>query len=98
MLLEPDGKILRFGLRSAGLPVSPLWRMWVQGDETYLAARNAIGIAKISLHSTGHWAFTAGTGRLSVSGPRQLIGDWVVGPRIVFPGIAPEMPLGSGPE
>ena len=37
MHLKPDGRITRFGLSNSEGATSPLWRMWVQGDETYLA-------------------------------------------------------------
>lgn len=63
--------------------------MWVQGDETYLAARTAVGLSNISLHSSGQWFFAAGTGRSRINGPRKLIDHWAAGPRIVFPGVPP---------
>jgi hypothetical protein len=80
---------VRFGLKESNELGSPLWRIWVQGEETYLAVRTAIGLSKISLHSSGKWVFTAGTGRVSINGPRPLNDDWSVGPRIVFPGVLP---------
>jgi len=92
---KPSGRIIRFGLREAADLGSPIWRMWVQGDETYLAMRSAIGISKISLHSSGKWAFTAGTGRVRINGPRRLNDTWSVGPRIVFPGLPLTRRLGT---
>jgi hypothetical protein len=69
--------------------------MWVRGDETYLGIRTALGLSKVSLHSTGHWALTAGTGRVSINGPRPLDGKWKAGPRVVFPGVPPLTLLGT---
>lgn len=94
MVLTPDKPIIRFGLGTAGIPSSALWRMWVRGDETYLGVRTALGLSKVSLHSTGHWALAAGTGRVSINGPRLLNGEWKAGPRVVFPGVPPLTPLG----
>ena len=71
--------------------------MWVQGEETYLGVRTFLGVSKISLHSTGHWALVTGTGRVRINGPRRLNGDWTAGPRIVYPGLHPRTPL-SGLE
>lgn len=98
MYLKPDGRIIRFGLRNSGSPSSSLWRMWVQGDETYLAVRTAIGLSKISLHSSGHWALAAGTGRVPINGPRSLSNNWTAGPRVVFPGVPPLVSLGASEE
>jgi hypothetical protein len=67
--------------------------MWVQGDETYLAVRTAIGVSKVSLHSTGNWALRAGAGRVAINGPRRLNTEWAVGPRIVYAGIRPRPAL-----
>jgi hypothetical protein len=88
-LHKPGGRILRFGLGEATAVCSPIWRMWVQGNEVYIAMRSAIGISKISLHSSGKWVFTAGTSRVPIKGPRRLNDNWSVGPRIVFPGLSP---------
>lgn len=32
-----------------------VWRMWVQGDDVYLGARNALRIFKVSLHKSNIW-------------------------------------------
>jgi hypothetical protein len=32
-----------------------LWRVWVQGDEIYLAPRGMARLVKLSLHSSGIW-------------------------------------------
>lgn len=86
---KPSCRIIRFALREATGLGSPIWRMWVQGDETYLAMRSAIGISKISLRSSGKWEFRAGTATFRINGPRRLNDGWSVGPRIVFPGLPP---------
>jgi hypothetical protein len=94
VLFTPKGRVLRFGLGNAGVPSSAVWRMWVQGNETYLGVRTVLGVSKVSLHSSGNWALTARTGRVSINGPRSLDENWKVGPRIVFPGVPPLAPLG----
>jgi hypothetical protein len=59
--LKPDsvyqGKSVKGSLRIGpirdGRPLASLWRIWVQGDEVYIGNRNAEGMAKISIHSSG---------------------------------------------
>jgi hypothetical protein len=98
VILAPDGKIIRFGLGIEGKPTAPLWRMWVQGDETYLAVRTTIGVSKVSLHSTGRWALRIGAARVHINGPRRLTDDWMAGPRIVYPGVRPRLPIAGHNE
>lgn len=86
-------RIVRFGLGSSDRLASPLWRMWVQGDETYLAVRMAIGVSKVSLHSSGFWKLDAGNERVPIKGPRKLSENWKAGPRVVIPGFPPQKPL-----
>jgi hypothetical protein len=93
MNLAPERKIIRFGLGRSGHVLSPLWRMWIQGDETYLAVRTFSGVSKVSLHSTGHWVLTAGTSSILIKGPRVLAENWTVGPRVVFAGVPATLPL-----
>jgi len=93
MILTPERKIIRFGLGTSGRALSPLWRIWVQGDETYLAVRTSIGISKVSLHRTGPWVLTTGTSSIQIKGPRVIAENWKVGPRVVFAGVPPTLPL-----
>jgi hypothetical protein len=74
-----------------------LWRVWVQGDEVYLAPRTMARVIKMSLHSSGIWRWAW----VKHSAPDQeLEGDrvhkrwlrpgpfvpgWVVGPSVMFP-------------
>jgi hypothetical protein len=48
--------------------IANMWRVWTQGDEIYLATRNATKIFKVSLHSGGNWFVHLG------GGPRQNLG------------------------
>lgn len=66
------------GLRVApgrnGVPIAAFWRVWSQGDEVYLSRRQAEAVAKISLHSKGHWRFEVGHKRIMFAPPVQLAG------------------------
>lgn len=93
MVHTVDGKVIRFGLGNSGVAVSPVWRLWIQGDETYLAVRTMIGISKISLHRNRHWRMTTGASATPLAGPRRLSERFTAGPRVVFPGIPPTDPL-----
>lgn len=47
--------IIRFAVGTPENPQSWVWRLWVQGDEVYLGAKNAIQAFKVSLHKSGIW-------------------------------------------
>ena len=86
-------RVIRFGITESNRLCSPIWRIWVQGEETYLEVRTMLGVSKVSLHSSGRWVFSAGTSRVPICGPRTLDSLWSAGPRIVFPGIPPKKPI-----
>jgi hypothetical protein len=46
---------LRFAVGSPGDIKSWIWRMWVNGDDVYLGARNALKAFKVSLHRSNIW-------------------------------------------
>jgi hypothetical protein len=55
---------LRFAAGSPERPNSAVWRLWTHGSDTYLAARIAAHLFKVSMHKSGEWisAFTSQSG------------------------------------
>jgi hypothetical protein len=55
---------LRFAAGSPERPNSGVWRLWSHGSDTYLAARIAAHLFKLSMHKSGQWisAFTSQSG------------------------------------
>ncbi len=53
-------KTLRFAPGQDGVPRADIWRLWVQGDECYLATRNTANLGKISLHHNFNWQYRVG--------------------------------------
>ncbi|MFZ5844846.1 MAG: hypothetical protein ACOY0S_00045 [Patescibacteria group bacterium] len=47
--------VLRFAVGSPENCKSWVWRMWVNGDDVYLGARNALRAFKVSLHKSDIW-------------------------------------------
>ena len=47
--------VLRFAVGSPENCKSWVWRMWVNGDDVYLGARNALQAFKVSLHKSNIW-------------------------------------------
>ncbi len=50
-------KGIRFALGTPDGPRSTVWRVWVSGDEVYIAARGIGDEMKVSLHSSGTWRY-----------------------------------------
>lgn len=46
---------MRFAVGTPENPQSWVWRLWVQGDDAYLGAKNALQAFKVSLHRSGIW-------------------------------------------
>ncbi len=46
---------IRFAVGTPENPQSWIWRLWVQGDEVYLGAKNALQAFRVSLHKSGIW-------------------------------------------
>lgn len=46
---------IHFAVGTPDDPQSWVWRLWVQGDEIYLGAKNALQAFKVSLHKSGIW-------------------------------------------
>src|SRR5215218_974411 len=61
--LMPD-PTLCFAAGSPKRPNSGVWRLWTHGPDTYLAARVAAHLFKLSMHKSGQWisAFTSQSG------------------------------------
>jgi hypothetical protein len=47
--------VLRVGVGSPAEPRSSIWRLWLQGDEVYVGARELLRAFKVSLHKSGIW-------------------------------------------
>lgn len=47
--------VIRFAVGASENPQSWIWRLWVQGDDVYLGAKNALQVFKVSLHKSGIW-------------------------------------------
>jgi hypothetical protein len=74
-----------------------LWRVWVQGDEIYLAPRGMARLVKLSLHSSGIWRWAWVEKSVldrELEGdrvherwlkPSPFIPGWIVGPSVMFP-------------
>ncbi len=64
---------------------SSVWRIWTQGDEAYVAVRNFITQAKLSLHASGDWIFRAGDLVVAYRRPLPYQSGWTRGPGILIP-------------
>ena len=80
-----EGKQFRFCFGTQDDPCSSVWRIWTQGDEAYVAVRNFITVAKLSLHSTGYWQFRADRLVAAYRRPRPYQPGWTRGPGILVP-------------
>lgn len=83
--MTSDRRQYRFSMGSAADPCSSVWRIWTQGDEAYVAVRNMIGVAKLSLHSNGYWQFRAGNMVARYRRPAPYRSGWTRGPGILIP-------------
>src|SRR5215204_3325730 len=89
---------LRFAAGSPKRPNSGVWRLWTHGSDTYLAARIAAHLFKLSMHKSGQWisAFTSQSGVVvdketgsrrhrTWTRPLEFTPGWVQGPALVIP-------------
>ena len=67
--------VVRFAVGTPQNLQSLIWRMWVQGDEVYIGARNALTSFKVSLHKSNIWriAFVAELEREDKDSDRVII-------------------------
>lgn len=74
----------RFAFGSAGALYASVWRLWVHGDDVYLAARHMEQTCKVSLHASGLWriAWTAEANPGSATGGDRLIRRWQSPPNV----------------
>src|SRR5215218_1096111 len=95
--LMPD-PTLCFAAGSPKRPNSGVWRLWTHGSDTYLAARIAAHLFKLSMHKSGQWisAFTSQSGVVvdKETGsrrhrtwpcPPEFTPGWVQGPALAIP-------------
>jgi hypothetical protein len=89
---------LRFAAGSPERPNSGVWRLWTHGSDTYLAARIAAHLFKLSMHQSGQWisAFTSQSGVVvdketgsrrhrTWTRPPEFTTGWVQGPAVAIP-------------
>jgi hypothetical protein len=50
----------KFATGSHEAPRSAVWRVWVQGEEAYVASFMLGGGPKLSIHSNGNWQIQVG--------------------------------------
>lgn len=72
---KAESNTLRFAVGTPQNPQSWIWRMWVQGDEVYLGARDTLTAFKVSLHKSNIWriAFVAELEREDKDSNRVII-------------------------
>lgn len=98
-------KTLRFGVGSASEYRSAVWRLWVQGNDVYLAARTTISWLKLSLHRSGIWrlAWTQASAQRSKDSddrveerwnrPSAFRPGWTQGPAVIVPNPGTKRPF-----
>lgn len=87
-------QVIRFGIGQPPTGKFAVWRLWVQGNETYLSLRSTISQMKASLHSSGKWYFSFSNKQgLSVERPRPILSGITRGPGIIYAGGLVEQPL-----
>jgi hypothetical protein len=98
-------KTLRFGVGTPEEYRGAIWRLWVQGNDVYLAARDLIGQIKYSLHRSGQWrlAWTEKSGQRAegstdrVEGrwkrPPEFRPGWTQGPAVIVPNSGIQRPF-----
>jgi hypothetical protein len=98
-------KTLRFAAGSPSEYRSAIWRLWVQGNDVYLAARTMISMLKLSLHRSGAWrlAWTDTSGQRARnssdrveerwSRPAPFRPGWIQGPALIVPNPGTKRPF-----
>ena len=98
-------KTLRFAVGTPTEYRSAVWRLWVQGNDIYLAARTTVSLIKLSLHRSGTWrlAWTESSGiraRHSADRveerwerPPEFRSGWTQGPSLIVPNTGLKKPF-----
>jgi hypothetical protein len=97
--------VLRFAAGSPTALQSSVWRLWVHGDDVYLASRVLAKWIKVSLHASGIWR-TAWTQQMQRprtgdrvvqrwQRPTEFRPGWVQGPSVAVPWTPTPDPLNS---
>ena len=95
---------IRFAVGTPENPQSWIWRLWVQGDEVYLGAKNTLQAFKVSLHKSGIWriAFVKElkredetTDRVIVrwNKPEEFAPGWIPSIAVLISSIKPSRPF-----
>jgi hypothetical protein len=109
-MASDEKNTIRFAVGSPDEYRSAIWRLWVQGNDVYLAARVLTGFIKISLHRSGIWrlAWTDQSGiRTQGSSdrvearwqrPQEFRQGWTQGPAVIVPNSGIQRPFRHPPD
>jgi hypothetical protein len=98
-------KTLRFAVGSPSEYRSAVWRLWVQGNDVYLAGRTTVNVIKFSLHRSGIWrlAWTDSSGLRAGNSsdrvehrwlrPSEFRPGWTQGPALIVPNVGTKKPF-----
>lgn len=104
-MTSSEKKTLRFAVGSPEEYRSAIWRLWVQGNDVYLAARFLTGLMKLSLHQSGIWrlAWTEQSGVRAKGStdrvqtrwqrPPEFRPGWTQGPAVIIPNSGIQKPF-----
>jgi len=75
MSIRQNSNTFRFAVGTAQSVESSIWRMWVNGNDVYLGAREALRAFKVSLHQSGIWriAWVADLNRPDSASDRVIV-------------------------
>jgi hypothetical protein len=109
-MASDEKNTIRFAVGSIDEYRSAIWRLWVQGNDVYLAARVLTGFIKISLHKSGIWrlAWTDASGVKAQGSmdrveerwqrPQEFRKGWTQGPAIIVPHSGIQSPFRHLPD
>ncbi len=78
-------KTFRFALGTPTLPMSGIWRLWVEEDDVHLEVQAARERVALTAYRTGRWRIEAGGAVSRWNRPREFRPGWIRGPDIVIP-------------
>jgi hypothetical protein len=78
-------KSFRFGLGTAAVPRSGLWRLWTHEDEVHLAVRTSSDPVELTAYPTGRWRIVIGSVVSRWTRPKEFRPGWTRAPDLVIP-------------
>ena len=103
-------KTLRFAVGTSKEYRSAVWRLCVQGNDVYLAARTMVSLLKLSLHRSGKWrlAWTESSQIRARNSPdrveerwnrpAEFRAGWTQGPALIVPNTTVQTPFGRAAD